>query len=326
MTFKKPLQKRTTREPHGVASSLPESVFAAMLTSIAAYMGVSSFYLDGNDVAFVQQSVVLLLFSFAVLVHRIYQHKSWAKFYRCLLIFGFISFLYNALAGLAFNNVPWISDGLLYAYDGLLGLELVHTQIAPAITQVRWKTELLAFAYAAFIPYLCVSVYLYGTHRNTQLREIFLLSVALLYAVGFLGYLFVPAHGPIVHLAEQVTTPINSGYFHTLVTNSVNQAGGPHGAFPSIHVGGAVLMCLFDFRHGCRTRAWLFLPLVLLIALATVMLRYHYVVDLLAGLAIAVLALFVAELWVGKQIKIKFKTNSIDSEQHTEHSVSVRSQ
>lgn len=155
-------------------------------------------------------------------------------------------------------------------------------------------------SYSAFIPYLFISVFLYGAHRDERVSEVFLLSVSLLYAIGFLGYLFVPAHGPIVHLAEQIATPINGGYFHNLVVSSIDQAGGPHGAFPSIHVGGAVLMCLFDFRHGSRARAWLYLPLVLLIVLATVLLRYHYVVDVLAGAVIAIVALLVAERWLAK--------------------------
>ena len=276
----------------------PEGVFAAMLVSIAAYLGVSSFYLEGNHAAFVSQLSVMICFAVLVSVYRVFRHLAWANVFRCLILFGFIAFLYNALAGMAFNNVPWLSDGVLYSYDALFGLESIHTQIAPSLTQELWITELLSIAYAAFIPYLCVSVLMYGTQTNSGTRELFMLSVALLYAIGFLGYLFVPAYGPIVHLAEQFSLPINGGFFHTLVSNAVDQGGGPHGAFPSIHIGGAVLMCLYDFRHGSRARGWLYLPLVMLIALATVMLRYHYIVDLVAGASIAVAALLIAEQWV----------------------------
>lgn len=296
-------QEVVQRADSGKLQFFPEGVFAGLLVSIAFYLGVSSFYLTENLAAFIQQTFVLLFFCLAVSVQRLCQHHRWVKIGRCLLILCFISLLYNALAGLAFNNVPWISDGLLYGYDTFLGLDVIHSRIAPAITQIQWQTEFLSLGYAAFIPYLAISVFLYGAHRDTQLSELFLLSIALLYAIGFLGYLFVPAHGPVVHLAEQITTPINGGFFHSLVTSSVDQAGGPHGAFPSIHVGAAVLLCLFDFRHGSRMRAWLYLPLVLLIALATVLLRYHYVVDLLAGVVIAVTAMFVAERWIAQQRK-----------------------
>lgn len=279
----------------------PEGVFAAMLVSITAYLGFTSIYLSTSSVVFIQQFAVVVLFVISTTFLHLFRHHRWAKACRCLIFFGFISYLYNALAGLAFNHVPWLSDGALFSFDVLLGLDLFHTQIAPAVTQVRWITELLSIGYAAFIPYLLVSVFLHGTQRNAHLREIFLLSLALLYAISFLGYLFVPAHGPVLYLAEQFASPINSGFFHNVVTNSVDQAGGPHGAFPSIHVGAAVLMCLFDFKHGNRCRGWLYLPLVLVIGLATVLLRYHYIVDLIAGVAIAFTALFIAERWFSKK-------------------------
>ena len=280
---------------------IPELVFAAMLLSVAAYLGISSIFLDSNLSAFLQQSCVVLLFAVAVGLHRTLRASAWANIFRCVFIFSFISYLYSALAALSLNSVPWSSEHLLYAIDVSLGMQSIHTKIGPAITQIRWKTELLSLVYAAFIPYLSVSVLLYGAHRDDRIRELFLFSITLLYAIGFLGYLFVPAQGPIIHLADQVVPSINGGFFHTLVTTSVDQAGGPHGAFPSIHVGATALICLFDFRHGCRTRAWMYIPLVLLIMLATVLLRYHYVIDLVAGFAIAVLALHVAERWADTQ-------------------------
>ena len=299
MKFKTETAVRVKAESAGIKSKslLPESVFAMMLLSIAAYLGVSSFYLASNLSAFVQHVGIVLLFIAMVAVNRLCQHVRVALVMRCVLLLGFISYLYNEMAFLAFNTVPWTSDGLLFSYETKLGFDVIHLQIAPLITQVRWMTELLSFGYAAFIPYLCTSVFLHGTSRDAQTRELFLLSVTVLYASGFLGYLFVPAYGPIVHLAEQFVSPVNGGFFHTLVSDSVDQAGGPHGAFPSIHIGAAVLMCLFDFRHGSVVRGWLYVPLVVLIAMATITLRYHYVIDLLAGFAIAVFAMFVAERW-----------------------------
>ena len=51
----------------------------------------------------------------------------------------------------------------------------------------------------------------------------------------------------------------------------------------SLHVGAPVLALTFDLRYGDRLRGLVYVPLVLLIALATLVLRYHYVVDLVAG-------------------------------------------
>ena len=71
-----------------------------------------------------------------------------------------------------------------------------------------------------------------------------------------------------------------------VVLDGVESSGGLQGAFPSLHVGGSVYLCLYDLRVN-RLRGLTFLPLVLLIYVATIFLRYHYVIDLLAGTVIA---------------------------------------
>jgi hypothetical protein len=47
-----------------------------------------------------------------------------------------------------------------------------------------------------------------------------------------------------------------------------------------------VYLCLFDLRTN-RLRGLTYLPMVLLIYVATIFLRYHYIVDLIAGTVIA---------------------------------------
>ena len=81
---------------------------------------------------------------------------------------------------------------------------------------------------------------------------------------------------------------------------SVDALGGPHGAFPSLHVGASVLALTFDLRYGDRLRGLVYVPLVLLIALATLVLRYHYVVDLVVGAALGPGALAASRWWHGR--------------------------
>jgi membrane-associated phospholipid phosphatase len=54
------------------------------------------------------------------------------------------------------------------------------------------------------------------------------------------------------------------------------------GAFPSLHVGASIYLCLFDLRTS-SLRGLTYAPIVLLIYAATLVLRFHYVVDLVAG-------------------------------------------
>jgi membrane-associated phospholipid phosphatase len=141
-----------------------------------------------------------------------------------------------------------------------------------------------------FIPYLNVSILLSLIGRPPEERDEFVTGLAVLYALSFLGYLFLPARGPIVQMAGAFTVPIDGGTFHRMIVRSVEQVGGPHGAFPSLHVGASLFATLFDLRHRNPLRALIYLPLVAMIALATLVLRYHYAVDLVAALALVLLA------------------------------------
>jgi membrane-associated phospholipid phosphatase len=57
-------------------------------------------------------------------------------------------------------------------------------------------------------------------------------------------------------------------------------------AFPSSHVALAALVLYYTVRYA-RSAAWVVGPLVISLIVATVYCRYHYAIDVLAGLAMA---------------------------------------
>ena len=54
--------------------------------------------------------------------------------------------------------------------------------------------------------------------------------------------------------------------------------------------GGSVFWCAYDLRVN-RLRGLTYLPIVVMIYIATLVLRYHYVIDLLVGTLIALIAI-----------------------------------
>lgn len=201
--------------------------------------------------------------------------------------------LYLLLAFLAFAVVPWDGDALAAAADTFLG-----GGTAPVVALGHYVTptiaECCAFVYSLYIPYIYLSIFLYLLGRRGTERRMFVTALALTYGVSFLGYLFVPAHGPVVFHDADFAAALSGGSFLALVRDSVAQTGGPHGAFPSLHIGTSWFLCFFDLRRG-QLRGMLYVPLVLAIAFATLVVRYHYVVDLVAGFAIATGAVLAAE-------------------------------
>lgn len=201
--------------------------------------------------------------------------------------------LYLLLGQLAFAVIPWDGDRLVAGIDQWLG-----AGSSPVVFLGRLlasgSVEFWAVVYAFFIPYLYLSIFLCLLGRPDEERPLFISALAMTYAVSFVGYLLIPSRGPIVFLQHDFSSPLEGGYFLQLVVDSVARSGGDHGAFPSLHVGAAWFLCLFDLRRG-QLRGMLYVPLVLGIAGATLVLRYHYLTDLIAGFLIATAAVLAAE-------------------------------
>ena len=206
-----------------------------------------------------------------------------------LVTIGVMFTLYLTLATIPFEAFSWRADALLSRIDEALFLGTNPSLwIEPYVTPPR--LEFFSFVYALFIPYIYLSMFFGLVGRPDVERRAFTAGIAVTYALGFLGYLFLPARGPVVYLHEAFAAPLQGGAFHDLIVESVDRCGGPHGAFPSLHVGISTFLCLFDLRWN-RLRGLTYLPLVVLIMVATVIVRYHYVIDVIAGLAIAWLGL-----------------------------------
>jgi len=115
----------------------------------------------------------------------------------------------------------------------------------------------------------------------------------LTFFASYLLFSLYPAEGPRWYFAHEYVNMVDGPVFRQLV-NLVIANGAVHGgAMPSSHTGVAFLIMAFCFRYY-RRWGWILLPIVLGLAAGTVWGRFHYVSDVIVGLAIAVLAL----LWV----------------------------
>jgi len=75
----------------------------------------------------------------------------------------------------------------------------------------------------------------------------------------------------------------------------------PGAGFPSSHIAVSIGTLYFSFRY-LRSIRWLHLAAVVLLCLATIYCRYHYVVDVLAGGAMAAVL-----IPIGNRLHFKFR-------------------
>jgi membrane-associated phospholipid phosphatase len=206
--------------------------------------------------------------------------------------------IYPLLMNALFVNMRWVSplinddkkDFLLWNIDKLIIGGNLSVMLEPLISPPL--TEFLSFCYMFFMVYLFISM-LAWLFSSAPMARIFYAGLFSLYGIGYFGYTLVPAVGPYDVYASEFTVPL-TGYFMTDFLAAVYPSGTNYtDVFPSLHCAITVYMLLFDMKwNHLRFRICLIPGLGLLFS--TIYLRYHYFVDILAGLAVAAIALRLA--------------------------------
>ncbi|MDP3234219.1 MAG: phosphatase PAP2 family protein [Myxococcales bacterium] len=175
-------------------------------------------------------------------------------------------------------------DALMASIDRTIFFGHDPNELMQAII-VRPLSEWLAFAYsfyAVLYPLVLGAVFLFGGRR--ALREsAFTIGAALL--VSYVSYSLIPVKGPVLTRTFDVSLDL---YLLASVKEAMMDATRiTWDCFPSMHTCCSMLLAWCAWRH-VRRLFWWVLPIVASIPLACVYLRYHYVIDVLAGLVLAV--------------------------------------
>jgi membrane-associated phospholipid phosphatase len=135
-------------------------------------------------------------------------------------------------------------------------------------------------------------------------RSIFVLAFG--YYISFIGYILFPAVGPRYAMAHLYFIPLEGSFITDFVRDTLNALEhNKRDVMPSGHTQ-MVLMVLFLARRYEKVLFYVFLPIICGLILSTVYLRYHYVIDLMVGVALAIGCAFIGcqlHKWWNPQIK-----------------------
>ncbi len=197
---------------------------------------------------------------------------------------AFVPFVYESLGPLIAAARGRPRDDLLIAADrAILGGD-VTVLLQPLVTPF-WATFLyVAYSTYYFLP-LVLGAFLWSRDQPTARRYIFTLSFC--FYVSYAGYFTIPAYGPRTALADSHTVPLETTAVARAISKTINELEHTKlDAFPSGHtmITVAVLLVAFGRMRGLF---WWLLPVATLLVFSTVYCRYHYLVDILAGVALA---------------------------------------
>ncbi len=190
---------------------------------------------------------------------------------------------FEELQGLVHAIFPGWFDRWLVAFDYAL------TGVHPSVWLARFASpalnDFMQFAYMTyFLNLVILPAILYARRERFAFWTVMVSTAIANYSIYVIAILL-PIESPYYSLASLQTQPLRGGYCTALI-GLIERFGRVHGAaFPSAHVAGSMVAVLAAWRY----RRWLFwvgLPFFLCMCVATVYGRYHYVADVLAGLAV----------------------------------------
>lgn len=178
------------------------------------------------------------------------------------------------------------NDALLRSMDIAVFGSALHTKLMPGLPSL-WVSEPLHFAYFAYYAAIALPILALALRRRQAALDEAFFRLMLTYTVCFTMYAVFPVDGP--HHLEPIYAGRPADGFWYQVVHRVNDSGGSLGAaFPSSHAAGAVTIAFLGRLFFSRSVAMLLAVHAGLIVVATTYTQYHYAIDSVAGLLLAV--------------------------------------
>ncbi|MEJ2048510.1 MAG: phosphatase PAP2 family protein [Calditrichota bacterium] len=240
----------------------------------------------------------LIAFIFAFLFARMQPINKWINFFRTWYPLFYLPLSFGAFHYLIPGIHPGNIDNTLIKID----LWLIGTNPTVWLEKYHYSflTEILQISYLAFYFLPLLILVPFFVKKKYKLFNEFALVVLLGFYLSYFGYLIFPALGPRYFLAHLQHIPLVTSNIYNSISGALNGLENIQwDAFPSGHVTIALLYAHYAFK--CFRKMFFFtLPVVILLVISTVYLRYHYFIDVIAGIMLYGIVLVMSK-WI-KQI------------------------
>ena len=171
-----------------------------------------------------------------------------------------------------------VLDQWLFGFQASVALQRFITPARTAWMEFSYFYHILNIPLVGCFVYLC--------RPRARFREM-MSGLMVVTFLGLLGYILVPAIGPMYSLHDAYTVPLSQpiSIFNQQL-EFMDLARIHRDVFPSMHVAISFLVWLYALRNS-RPLFWVLSPLVLSLWVSTIYLRYHYLIDVVAGLLLA---------------------------------------
>ncbi|MBN1389180.1 MAG: phosphatase PAP2 family protein [Candidatus Thermoplasmatota archaeon] len=167
-------------------------------------------------------------------------------------------------------------------------------------------TDYMTFAYLLyfFLPALPALVFSISGRRG-DFRDL-MLAVCLSLYIAYIGYMLVPAIGPKYFMPERYSVDLQGIFLYQRVEPVWDMMRSTtRDCFTSHHTAMSLISFYYmrRLRDHSRASRWVYyayIPLTLSLLFSTIYLRYHWVVDVAAGFAVAGISIYAAN-WLNRK-------------------------
>ena len=210
--------------------------------------------------------------------------RSWYPLFLIPLTYKELSYLIPRIHP---TDLDWQLEAIdirLFGVNPTLWLERVTYPALSEIFQIAYTS------YYILPVVLGIMIWL----KNPKAFGFHVYLIVLAFYLSYLGYISVPAIGPRFILAGQFSKPLGGLLLAEPIRRMLDHAEGiTRDCFPSGHTELTMVVLYSAWRFHRPSFGWM-LPVGTALIIATVYLRYHYVVDVLAGVLLALLIMAVA--------------------------------
>ena len=297
----RPLFRLRLEEAIALLFLLPTSYLTVVANVYARRAGVLGARHPGG---LARLGVVVALLVLLWSAHRFRPRSAWVHDLRDVLPFLTCILIYANLH----DTISFVNPHDIHHF--LIGLDQVLFGVQPCVWAQRFitpgRTELMQFLYFNFFWITPSTSLLLLLGRRWAGFRATTLGVMVCFYLGYSLYVVFPAAPPRLVLVYEfkkslqgyptLLSNLSAGAFELLPVDS-------RAAFPSLHAGASLAALIYAWRFA---RRWflVLVPFSLGLWVSTVYLRHHYVVDLLAGWALAPAAVFCApriDAWWARQ-------------------------
>lgn len=270
---------------------------------------IFSYYVITGTIRDYNSYVILIISIIALLAVIRLQNRSNSKLLKFIR-----SYIHIPLYGILFSTFQIFLHRLNPSdYDRLLleiDLLIFRTDFTVWFEKFISKpiTEILTLSYFSYyiLPTLTFAVLFFLNSDNRfNITRKYLLSIITAWYAAFIFYLALPAAGPDIAFPEHYSIKIEG---LSVITNTYLEnlskylkESNVRNTFPSLHFGILLIINYFAFRYKRMYFYLCTLPLGILLAIATIYLRQHYLIDLAGSIPLVIISVKFSENIIKKE-------------------------